>query len=450
MIERNAQSYLLNWKRRKNKKPLIIRGARQIGKTTLVHQFAKTYQHYLYFNLDIPSDKALFERPSDFEALLQTLFLSKGIPINAENTLLFIDEIQESPAAIRQLRYFYESNLPIDVIAAGSLLEHALGNLKSFPVGRVSYLALHPMNFKEYLRAINNNPLLEVLEQIPCPDHAIPLLMKHFHEFALIGGMPEIVAAYSETKDIHYINDIFETLLSSYKDDVIKYAKNNTEANIIRHIIDTAPKEADNRIQFEGFGNSNFGSREVGNAMRSLQAAKLLQLIYPSSSVQPPIHPNLRKRPKLQFIDTGLMNYALGNQIELIGIEDLSSIYKGKIIQHLVTQEFISTFEKPSQQSSFWVREKKTSNAEIDLTYQYGKYIIPIEVKAGKTGRLRSLHLFMDIVDHSFAIRLYNGPLQLDTIQTLEGKPFQLLNLPYCMGCMLPRYVEWLIMRTIQ
>jgi len=301
------------------------------------------------------------------------------------------------------------------------------------------------MNFKEYLRASNNSNLVKVLEQVPCPDYAIPLLMKSFHDFALIGGMPEVVAAYSYTKDIQYVNDIFETLLSSYKDDVIKYAKNNTEANIIRHIIDTAPKEADNRIQFEGFGNSNFGSREVGNAMRSLQAAKLLQLIYPSSTVQPPIQPNLRKRPKLQFIDTGLMNYALGIQIELIGIEDLSSIYKGKIIQHLVTQEFISTFEKPSQQSSFWVREKKTSNAEIDLTYQYGKHIIPIEIKAGKTGRLRSLHLFMDLVDHSYAIRLYNGPLQLDNIQTLKGKPFQLLNLPYCMGCMLPQYVEWLM-----
>ena len=362
--------------------------------------------------------------------------------------MLFIDEIQESPNAIKQLRYFYESDLLVDVIAAGSLLEHVLGSLKSFPVGRVSYLALYPMNFKEYLRASNNSNLVKVLEQVPCPDYAIPLLMKSFHDFALIGGMPEVVAAYSDTKDIQYVNDIFETLLSSYKDDVIKYAKNNTEANIIRHIIDTAPKEADNRIQFEGFGNSNFGSREVGNAMRSLQAAKLLQLIYPSSTVQPPIQPNLRKRPKLQFIDTGLMNYALGIQIELIGIKDLSSIYKGKIIQHLVTQEFISTFEKPSQQSSFWVREKKTSNAEIDLTYQYGKHIIPIEIKAGKTGRLRSLHLFMDLVDHSYAIRLYNGPLQLDNIQTLKGKPFQLLNLPYCMGCMLPEYVEWLVEET--
>ena len=445
MIERNALTYLLNWKKKSKKKPLIIRGARQIGKTTLVHQFAKTYQHYLYFNLDLPADKVLFDKQTDFNALVQTLFLSKGISLDATNTLLFIDEIQESPNAIKQLRYFYESDLLVDVIAAGSLLEHVLGDLKSFPVGRISYLALHPMNFKEYLRASNNPKLIDSLEQVPCPDYAIPLLMKHFHQFALIGGMPEVVAAYSDTKDVHYLNDIFETLLSSYKDDVTKYAKNRTEATIIRHIIDIAPKEADNRIQFEGFGNSNFGSREVGNAMRSLQAAKLLQLIYPSSALQPPIQPNLRKRPRLQFIDTGLMNYALGLQVELIGVEDLSPIYKGKIIQHLVTQELISTFDKPSQQPYFWAREKKTSNAEIDLIYQYGKYLIPIEIKAGKTGRLRSLHIFMDQADHPYAIRLYNGPLQIDQIQTLNGKPFQLLNLPYCMGCLLPQYVEWLV-----
>ncbi len=445
MITRNAQEALFQWKSDPNKKPLIIRGARQIGKTTLVHQFAKNYKHYLYFNLDLTEDKQIFDSQTDFSALVKAMFLSKGVRTDAKDALIFIDEIQESPNAIRQLRYFYESDLEVDVIAAGSLLEHVLHDLKSFPVGRVSYLALHPMNFIEYLRGVDKVALIDAVQEIPLPDFATDLLMRQFHEFALIGGMPEVVSAYAEQRDLIRVNDVMESLLVSYKDDVVKYAKNQQEADVIRHIIDIAPVEVDSRIQFEGFGNSGFRSREVGHAMRSLQAAKIIRLIYPSSEVTPPVKPNLRKRPKLQFIDTGIMNYALGIQSELIGIEDLNGLYKGKIIQHLVTQELISNYNNPSFKPAFWAREKKSSNAEVDLVLQHGKYLIPIEIKAGKTGRLRSLHAFMDQTNHPYAVRLYCGHFSVDEVETIEGKGFLLMNLPYFLACKIPQYIAWFV-----
>ncbi len=443
MIHRNALSFLLNWKNKKRKKPLIIRGARQIGKTTLVDQLAKYYQHYLYFNLDEPEDRDLFEQNQSYDNLIKVLYLSRGLPLKSKNSLIFIDEIQESPNAIRQLRYFHESNLGADVIAAGSLLEHVLSQLKSFPVGRVTYLSLYPMNFVEYLRGRAKDELLNELFKIPVADYACELLFKEFHQFAILGGMPEAVASFVDTEDLNEVNEILDSILVSYKDDVIKYASNSAEADIIRHIIDNAPSEADARVTMAHFGGSSYGSKEVSAAMRSLQAAKIIRLIYPTSAVSPPIRPNLRKHPRLQFIDTGMMNYALGIQVEMMSVKDLNAFYRGKIVQHHIMQEYISSHHSPNFQPSFWIREKKTSNAEVDLLVQSGQILVPVEIKSGASGRLRSLHQYVDQAEHGFTVRLYRGKVSVQQVKTIAGKPYTLLNLPYFVGCLLDEYIDW-------
>ena len=443
MISRIAHKSLKEWKESPSRKPLLIRGARQVGKTTLVREFAKEFDHFVELNLERESDRAIFE-VDDINIILNAAYLLKGKTVDSRPTLLFIDEIQESPKAIQMLRYFYEERPDIYLIAAGSLLEFALRKVPSFPVGRVSYLYLSPINFDEFLMALDNQPALEALNTIPLPGFAQSVLLNLFHEYAVIGGMPEVVSHYIANRNISQLATIYKQLWQAYKDDAEKYSTNDTERKIIRHVIDSAPYEPD-RIKFEGFGKSNYRSREVGEAIRSLDLAGIIRLIYPSTSIEPPIVTNLRKRPRLQFLDTGLLNNSLNLQGDLLKESDMNSFHRGKIAQHLVTQQLISIEETIRYNPHFWVREEKDSNSEVDFIYQYGGYVIPIEVKSGKQGRLRSLHQFMERSKHHFAIRLFAGEYSVEQATTPNGTPYHLMNLPYFLATKIPQYIEFFI-----
>lgn len=445
MIRRNALDKLIKWREDPQRKPLILRGARQVGKTTLVNLFSEYYETYLYFNLDKQEDRQYFENYSSIEVLIQRLLLARNKRKGTSQILLFIDEIQEIPELIGGLRYFYEEQDSIDLIAAGSLLEHVLGNIESFPVGRVNFLMLYPLNFEEYLNARQLELVGEHLKKIPLDPIAEPLLYEEFHRFALIGGMPEIVRKYAQTLDISSCKRLYDDLLYAYQSDVLKYAGNLKGVNVLNHIIINAASQANNRISFAGFANSSYRSQEVKNAMELLEKSKILYLLYPTNDVTPPALPNQKVMPRLQYLDTGLMNYSNEVQGELLQVEDLNDLYRGRIIQHIVTQELMSRNESAIFKPKFWIREKKTSNAEVDLLYQEGRYLVPIEVKAGKTGRLRSLMLFMDRTNHHYAVRLYKGPFQIQEAETLEGKKFTLMNLPYFLGCKLPEYIKYFV-----
>jgi uncharacterized protein len=440
MIHRKSFDKLLVWKNLENRKPLIIRGARQVGKTTLVREFGKVFSNFIELNLERQEEARLFEQETT-DRILNSIFLQKNVKLKNGATLLFIDEIQESPKAISQLRYFLEDRPDLFVIAAGSLLEFALAKIPNFPVGRVDYLYLHPLNFEEYLSAIDQPLALEALRQIPVQEFAHEILKKHFHDYALIGGMPALVFRYAKESTVVNLSVEYRKLWQAYKDDVEKYARNDSEKRTIRHVIETAPFELD-RVKFEGFGNSNYRSREVGNALRALDLARIVRLIYPTTSVKVPMIVDYKKRPRLQFLDTGIWNHAMGIQAELIQVADLDEVHKGRIIQHLIVQEIESCFEDFSFQSHFWVRQEKDTSSEVDLIFPFEKYLIPVEVKSGKTGSLRSLHQFMDRCQHSFAIRFYAGPFQIENTQTVNGTPFTLINLPYYLGTQLAGYLE--------
>ena len=448
MILRNILSELHRWKASSNRKPLIIRGARQTGKTTLVNEFGKEYDNYLYFNLDELENKELLKNAKRFEDVLTLLFLAKGVKRDAKPTLIFLDEIQEIPELIPMLRYFYEKANDIHVIAAGSLLEHVLGDVDNFPVGRVNYLVLNPINFEEYLHALKLDRLIEKLNEIPIDPLAESLLFDAFHHCAMLGGMPEIVDAYSKRQDINDCIPLYEGIVYSYQNDILKYAKNLRQVNILIHILQNVASEADNRISFEGFANSSYRSQDVKDAMMALEKAKIIQLIHPTHDIIPPAVPDKKVKPRLQYLDTGLMNFALGIQSEFLKVDDLNDLYRGKIIQHLITQEYISTHTSPLFKPLFWVREKKTSNAEVDLICPYEKYLIPVEIKSGATGKLKSLMMFMDQCNHCFAVRLYKGPLLLQNVITPAGKPFTLLNLPYFLACKLDQYIQYYFNRV--
>ncbi len=446
MFDRDILKKLSSWKEKSDRKPLILRGARQVGKTTAINLFSEQFDQYLYLNLEIKAERDIFEQGHSIEELLQAIFFYKNQQKPKGAVLIFIDEIQSCPSAVSYLRYFYEAFPDLYVIAAGSLLETLIDTHISFPVGRVEYLVMKPLSFKEFLGALSETASLDILTKtVPVPDFAHDKLMKLFNIYAIIGGMPEIVQKYSDRKDIIALNSIFDSLIVSYLDDVEKYARNRTMANVIRHAVSNAFYEAGNRIKFQGFGNSNYKSREMSEALKVLEKAMLIYLLYPSSSVSPPLQPNTKKSPRLQVLDTGMLNYFGGFQKDLFGAKGIDSVFQGKIAEHIVGQELLATETSPLSKLQFWNREKKQSNAEIDFLIQYENLLIPIEVKSAATGRLRSLHQFIDRAPHEYAVRIYSGKLEINRIKTLNGNKCTLLNIPLYLAGSIAAYIKWII-----
>lgn len=444
MFNRDLQVDLEKWLIQPSRKPLVIRGARQVGKTTVINQFAKKFEQYIYLNLELPEDRQPFEQFVNIETLLQAIFFRKNKSLSQkQQTLLFIDEIQAGPEALNILRYFYEQESGIAVVAAGSMLETLFDKNVSFPVGRVEYKVLRPVSFPEFLSAINEVAARDELQRIPTAAFAHQKLMSLFHIYALMGGMPEVVQHYSANKDLVSLAPIYDSLLTSYMDDAEKYARNDIQMQLIRHAIRSSFAEAGKRIKFQGFGNSSYGSREMGEALRTLQKALLLYIVYPETGYMLPLLPDLKKSPRLHVLDTGLMNYFAGIQKEILNTDDLSKVYQGSMIEHLVGQELLAFQHQSMSALHFWVREKKTSVAEVDYLFPFEGKLIPVEVKSGSEGRLRSLHLFMDAAPHNIAVRFYAGEVSVAKVTTPGGKQFNLLNLPYYAVSQIEKYLAW-------
>ncbi|NDW12128.1 DUF4143 domain-containing protein [Bacteroides sp. 214] len=431
MFYRNAIAYLREWADRENRKPLVLRGARQVGKTTLVNEFSKDFEVYLKLNLERETDFNLFEDNIEMEELLTAIYLLNNQSKKQVRTLLFIDEIQNSPKAVAKLRYFYEDVPYIHVIAAGSLLESLIDKHISFPVGRVEYMAVRPCSFNEFLGAIGQNEIKEAHARAEIPHALHSKMIGLFNTYTLIGGMPEVVDDYSKNKDIVSLQNLYETLLTGYRDDVEKYATGETIRNVLRHILTNGWGYAAQRITFERFGNSSYRSREMGEAFRTLEKTMLLELAYPTTSCEIPLSPEPKRSPKLLWIDTGLVNYAAGLQKELFGVKDISDAWRGRIAEQIVGQELLATNNRFSQKRFFWVRENNAASSEVDYVIQMGDKIIPIEVKSGNNAKLRSLHQYMEKAPHDIAIRFWTNPFSIDEVKTPSSKVFRLYNLPY-------------------
>lgn len=445
-FKRHITRELDYWRASSFRKPLVLRGARQVGKTTLVYQFATKYKHRIFLNLEKEVDRFYFDEYDDVKTIVEMLFIAKNIAFKSlGETLLFIDEIQESPKAIGLLRYFYEELPELHVISAGSLLEFAIKKVKSFPVGRIEFLYLYPLNFAEYLEAIEHEVGAEQLQKIPVNPIAHQTLLELFNSYTISGGMPEAIKVYLQNRSLADLQRIYESIWGTYKNDVEKYTSNDTERKVIKHIINTAPLYVDQRIKFQNFGNSNYKSREVGEAMRNLNDAKIIRLIYPTTDVGVPAKPDLRKSPRLQFLDTGILNYSLGIQGQMLGIEDLSSAFKGAIIPHIITQELISLDTFNDNKPNFWVRDKKQASSELDLVFTYRDKLIPIEIKSGSSGSLKSLHQFIEQTNHPYAVRIYAGKFRIEKNITPKGTPYILMNLPYYLGTKIPEYIQYFV-----
>lgn len=364
------------------------------------------------------------------------------VRISDKRTLIFIDEIQNEPKAVQTLRYFYEKRPDLYVIAAGSLLESLMGRHISFPVGRVEYMALHPCTFEEFLMAMGMEDLAESVAQLQVPQSLHTYTLDLFKKFMIVGGLPEAVANYVQHQDFVRLNGVFNSLLSGYRDDVEKYASKPREQDAIRYILNYGWTFAGHRIQFAKFTSSSFKSADVSNAFRTLEKTLLLELVYPQTTASFPILPDLKKSPKLLWLDTGLVNYVAGMQEDLLFSTDSDELWNGDIAEHVVAQELLGATVNFGEKRMFWVRDAKNSQAEVDFLIRYKSHLLPIEVKTGSNSKLKSLHLFMEESKEKVALRLWNGPMTSDVITKQNGDSFTLYDIPLYYAGHLPAFLE--------
>jgi predicted AAA+ superfamily ATPase len=418
---RFIEKELLKWKENSVRYPLIFRGARQVGKTYLIDKFGRSeFSSYVSVNFEAqPEAIACFETLNPEEILLKLQLIIKQ-PIVPGKTLLFLDEIQDCPKAIQAMRYFKEKLPNLHVIGAGSLLEFALVQGKfSFPVGRVQFLYLKPLSFEEYALArgkqidLGNENLHEEL---------LPLVKEYF----LVGGMPAAVSHFSSNRDLEGLSNIHEVLLSTYQADFSKYAT-TAEQKYLKVLFNGIFHEIAKHFKYSKI-DPHLRSRELKTALDHLEWAGLIHCVHQSSAAGIPLDAQMKQnRFKILGLDIGLVQHFLQIDPSLILNDHLAQINRGAIAEQFVGQELLA-YHSPYQSAKlfYWENQKTTSDIEIDYLYVFEQAIIPIEVKAGSTGKLKSMHAFMKQKKSSMGIQISQKPLSFENnILTI---PFYLIS----------------------
>ncbi len=436
MYSRLLISQLREWKNANQHKPLVIRGARQVGKSTLVREFGKEFDVFVEVNLELSEDAEVFRRTDDVEEIWRYLCLRSHVVSDKEKRmLLFIDEIQEEPRAVGLLRYFYEKMPWLYVITAGSRLQSLLKSHVSFPVSRVEYLSLRPFSFMEYLAAAKGEEWARQVEELQVSSIVHEEMVKCFNRYALVGGMPEVVKSYIEHADVERLSPVFNSLMKGYSEDVERYAKNEEQVRIIRHILNVAWFSVGEAISFAGFGNSNYTSTQIHEAMDCLQRAYILSLNYPVTSTEVPALPAVRRAPKLAMVDIGIANFVAGIQLEYLQNKDLLDTWRGRAAEQIVAQELRVVLDRHYKDNQYyWIRDKKGATAEVDYVWQQDSQLIPIEVKAGTNSHLRSIHSFVNTAEKKVtAVRVWSGEylVQDTTTPAPNNKPYRLISIPF-------------------
>lgn len=445
MITRKLFSDVQEISLKKENKPLLLYGARGTGKTTALQTLGNHAETTLYFNLEEISDRALFNLHYSPEEQLKVLFSAREKNPNCHHARMLLDEIQALPHfALHVSRLFREA--PRHFLAVtSSQYTREVEELKNLPDCPIRPLEVFPFSFHDFLLAIKDVDALESYQEIPFPGYRHEKLRHYFHLYTLIGGMPEIVQQYSETRNQTGLSPIYEKILGSHLH-AVKFSQGNfRRKDKILHVMQNVFPYAATRIKFNAFGNSSYGSRDMGEAFRILESSMLLKLVYPHTSLSPPAIPHTGKLPRLQLLDTGMVNYFSGIQRPLHNTEDINRIFHGQVARQVVGQEIIATEQNDGSRLQFWIRDKAQSCSEIDFLLSYKNMYVPIVVRSGEPGRLRSLHQFIDASSHPYAVRLYAEKLSIQQVQTIRGKKFYLLNLPYFLAGKIKEHLEGFI-----
>ncbi len=429
-FNRRIIKYLELWRNKKERKPLIVRGARQVGKTSAILLFAKKYfQNLVYINLEKAEHGRLFNQDLSLDEFKKIINVHFGKSLSPGNTLLFIDEIQESPYLIKLLRFFYEDMPYLHVISAGSLFEVKIKEKGiSLPVGRVEFIYLYPLDFFEFLEAVGEIGSVKFLNNFDFKDK-IPFslhdkFLKLFYDYVLIGGMPEAVKIYAQTKNVQEVNLVYSNLLTSLKEDIYKYSSLSS-GKYLSFVLDQVPLFAGQSITYEKFAGSDYKSREIHKSFDTLSLALIINQIKATKSSNLPLIPQQKKAPKLIFLDVGLVNYQMGIQKEFINLKNLNSFYQGRIAEQVVGQQLLSSFTQESANIYYWYK-KSPSEAEVDFCLIFQSQIIGIEVKSGSSGRLKSAYQFIKTVENSRVLRVYGG--EFKKTKNITSLPFYFLS----------------------
>ena len=452
-MKRTLLEYLNTWLGSTDRKPLIIRGARQVGKTWLVRHFVeKSGLKLIELNFEKQPSYASLFNSNDPEQILLNLSTILNQKIDPQNCLLFLDEIQTVPHLFSKLRWFAEDLQQLAVISAGSLLDFVLAEHEfSMPVGRISYMHLEPLSFEEYLLAGNKQALYEYVSkydfnnQIPEAIHE--QLMTLFREYLLIGGLPAVVSNWFGERSLNRVSQIQYDLLATYRDDFAKY-KGRIAIERLDEVMMSIPKMLGQKFVFSKV-NKAIQAASMKQVLELLEKARISHRVQSSSANGLPLASEVKEKYfKELFLDVGLCCTALGiNLNQINSVDEIIMINNGSIAEQVVGQ-LLRTIEPPYIEPALycWHREEVGSSAEIDYVIQHGNKVIPIEVKAGSTGSLKSLHLFMGMKQLPIAIRInsdYPSKVNVDIKDNLANRvQYQFISLPFYLVGQLHRLLD--------
>ncbi len=447
-LNRLEISHLQSWSMQHGRKPLIIRGARQVGKSTAVRQLAERAKMQLV-EINFERNPELREAfgVNEPPRILTNLQLLTGRSIRAGETLLFLDEIQAAPEALGTLRYFYEEMPALHVICAGSLLEFTLAAAKfPMPVGRVEYMYLGPLQFEDFLDALQEPALATWLREVsPAELRTGAALARPVHEkyldllrlYWVAGGLPEAVAGFAANRDFEALRRIHQSIVATYRDDFGKYSHGPLKERV-QLVFDKLPLMVGRKFKYAQI-SEHHRAAELAAALQQLCMARVAYKVQHTSANGVPLHAEANDRHfKTLYMDVGLMCAALRLNLLDLKRENLALINDGAVAEQFVGQHLLYSeawYDPP--ELYYWVREAKNSSAEVDYTIARGQEVIPIEIKAGKTGTLRSLHRFLREKHRSFAVR-FNSDLPSvlnDSVMLPNEGPlrYELLSLPLYM-----------------
>ena len=405
---RIIDKYLKEWSLRNDHKPVLLRGARQTGKSTAVRHLGQQFEHFLEINFEKrPEFKSIFKNNLDVKRIIPQMSAMAGLQIIEGKTLLFLDEIQACPEAIMSLRFFKEDMPGLHVIAAGSLLEFTLAELPTFGVGRIHSMFMHPMTFDEFLDANGENLLINARNEAspasPLPKILHDRLIEMMRVYMLVGGMPEVVSKWVDTHDFILCQEVQDDIIVSYEDDFSKYKK-KADPTLLRLTLRSAATQATKKFIYSAVGDG-YKSEEVKKALELLiQAGLLIPVTHTDANGLPLGSEADASFRKILILDTGLMlrlqNMTMGNITEITASILSSSatdlVNKGKVAEQIAGLE-IMRYQSPNIRHDlyYWTRQARNSQAEVDYLLPHGQSILPVEVKAGTQGGMKSLWRFM-------------------------------------------------------
>jgi len=427
MFKRIIDFHLDKWKEDPFRKPLILRGARQVGKTYAVRRLGKQFKSFVEINFErLEGAASLFEKDLAPEKLILALSMLAKVPIIPGETLLFFDEVQEAPRAILALRYFYEEMPNLHLIAAGSLLEFAIAKV-GVPVGRISMLYMYPLSFLEYLVAIGSHLMAKAILHHPAghpmEDAIHTKILDLIGEYLSIGGMPEAVARWTQTNNPESALKVLQQIAATYRQDFEKYAR-KAQVKYLEQLFRQIPHLVGKDFSYREI-HGEYRKRELAPALELLERANIIHTIRHASGQGIPIGSDVDFETfKIIYLDIGLCQAILGSDISIWFLNPLEGFKnRGDIAEGFIGQELLC-YANPENKAElyFWKRKAKNSSAEVDYLIQRGDQILPIEVKSGRSNTLRSLHIFSESHPHSsLAIRF--SSLNYSILNKLDSRP---------------------------